>query len=138
MNHPALRVEWAKAKARADRWEEDVILLDEEMRRILVYCRWKENWWIEQVPRREGLSSSLAEGLHAYAQEQADMERRICSSWTTKWARARALAEPILSAALGAAPAAAAQELLDQASGLIELHIEEEYDRDAADSDFEE
>ena len=28
----ALRVEWVKAKAHVDRWEEEVILLDEEMR----------------------------------------------------------------------------------------------------------
>lgn len=27
----ALRVEWAKAKVRADRWEEEVVLLNEEM-----------------------------------------------------------------------------------------------------------
>jgi hypothetical protein len=34
----ALRVEWAKAKARAARWEEEVVLLDEEMRRVIQFC----------------------------------------------------------------------------------------------------
>jgi hypothetical protein len=138
MGFLALRVEWAKTKARGDRWEEEVVLLDEEMRRVLVYCRWKEIWWIEQIPRREGLPANVADGLHAYAHRQADMERRICSTWTTKWAHARTLAEPILSAALGAASATARQELVAEASELVELHIEEDHDRYAADSDFEE
>src|SRR5882762_2397788 len=33
----ALRVEWAKSQARADRWNEEVVLLDEEMRRVIEY-----------------------------------------------------------------------------------------------------
>ncbi|KIM91411.1 hypothetical protein PILCRDRAFT_607 [Piloderma croceum F 1598] len=90
MNDPltraALRVEWAKAKARVDWWQEEVILLDEEMRQVLEYCKWKEDWWIKQVPCRGDVSARLTEGLHAYAEEQADLERRIHSSWTTKWA----------------------------------------------------
>jgi len=34
----ALHVEWAKAKARANRWEEEVVLLNEEMCRTLEFC----------------------------------------------------------------------------------------------------
>ena len=105
---------------------------------MLVYCRWKEIWWIEQIPHHKGLPANVADGLHAYAHRQADMERWICSTWTTKWAHARTLAEPILSAALGAASATARQELVAEASELVELHIEEDHDRYAADSDFEE
>jgi hypothetical protein len=93
----ALGVEWAKAKARADRWEEDVILLDEEMRRVLEFCSWKARWWKERVSLRENLPGPYAEGLCAYAAEQADMEQRIRTAWTTKWADARQLAQPILS-----------------------------------------
>ncbi|KIM71813.1 hypothetical protein PILCRDRAFT_24708, partial [Piloderma croceum F 1598] len=85
LTRAALRVEWAKAKVRADRWEEEVVLLDEEMRRVLEFCRWKVSWWAEQVPRREALPAPLAEGLKAYAAEQADMEHRISLSWTAKW-----------------------------------------------------
>jgi hypothetical protein len=36
----SLHVEWAKAKAWANQWEE-VILLDEKMRQVLVFCGWK-------------------------------------------------------------------------------------------------
>ena len=114
-----------------------MILLDEEMRRVLEYCQWKEDWWIKQAPRCEDVSARLAEGLRAYAEEQADLERRIRLSWTTKWAIAREAARPILLAASDGAPAMAEQEV-PGASEHIELLIEEEHDADAADSDFEE
>ena len=130
----ALHVEWAKAKARADRWEEEVILLDEEMRRVLVFCQWKESWWMEQAPLRQGLSRALEEGLQAYAGEQADMEKQIRISWTAKWARARELAEPILLVAFGVAPV---QGLVEGSSDLIELDIEDEDDGGGGGSDYE-
>lgn len=134
----ALRVEWAKAKARADRWEEEVILLDEEMRRVLVFCQWKSAWWLEQVPLREGLRPQLAEGLQAYAEGQADMERRICLSWTAKWSQARELAAPILQAALGTTSAVLRQETVAESADMMEVDIEEDHDGAAGDSDFEE
>jgi hypothetical protein len=133
-----LRVEWAKAKARADRCEEEVILLDEEMRRVLQFCQWKAMWWLEQAPCREDLPPQLAEGLRAYAEEQADLERCISSLWTTKWAVARALAQPILLASLEAAPVLPTQEILAGTSEVIELNIDDEHDEHAGDSDFEE
>lgn len=34
-------VEWAKAKAQQDRWDEERQLLQEEMRRTVVYLEWK-------------------------------------------------------------------------------------------------
>lgn len=92
----ALGAEWAKAKARADRWEEDVILLDEEMRRVLQFCTWKVSWWKEQASLRKDLPEPLAEGLSAYSAEQADMEQMIHTAWTEKWASARQLAQPLL------------------------------------------
>ena len=113
-----------------------MILLDEEMRRVLEFCRWKEDWWIKQVPRHTDISPRLAEGLRAYAEEQADLERRTCSSWTTKWACARELAQPILLAASDGAPATARQEVPGELLECMEF-IEEEHDADAADSDFE-
>ena len=70
-----MRGEWAKAMAWADRWEEDIILLNEEMRRVLKFCTWKADWWTKQVLLRQGLDAPLAEGLHAYAAGQADMEQ---------------------------------------------------------------
>lgn len=66
------------------------------MRRVLEFCSWKASWWKEQVFLRENLSGPLEEGLCAYAAEQADMEQRIRTAWTAKWADARRLAQPLL------------------------------------------
>ena len=94
----ALGVEWAKAKARADRWEEEVVLLDEEMRRVLKFCKWKATWWMERVTLRKGLPGRSIEGFRAYATEQGEMEERIHAAWSTKWASTRQLAQPLLLA----------------------------------------
>ena len=96
MGTVGLGVEWAKTKARADRWEEEVVLLDEEMRRVLVFCNWKAAWWKEQVSLRNALPRTLMEGLHAYAGEQAGMELSIHAAWTAKWYDTRKLAQPLL------------------------------------------
>jgi hypothetical protein len=37
----SMRVEWAKAKARMTRWKEELLILQEEMRRVIAYHRWK-------------------------------------------------------------------------------------------------
>src|SRR6202789_1926498 len=39
-----LRVEWSKSQARKMRWEEEVQIIQEEMRRTIVYYEWKEQW----------------------------------------------------------------------------------------------
>jgi hypothetical protein len=111
-----------------------VVLLDEEMRRVLEFCDWKAVWWMEQVPLRDGLPAPLAEGLSAYAAEQADMERRIRAAWATKWAGARDLARPILLAVAGEEPV----ECIGTVVEPIELDIGEDGEGNADDSDFEE
>lgn len=96
-----------------------MILVNEEMRRVLAFCVWKKMWWLERGPVRqlyseplpdgvEGppgpvLSRELAEGLMAFAAEQGDMEDRIRAAWTIKWAGVRQLARPIILAIMGEA-----------------------------------
>jgi hypothetical protein len=130
----ALRVEWAKSMARADRWEEDVVMLDEEMRRVLAFCEWKADWWMRQVPLRQGVTGPLAEGLNAYAAEQADMERWIHKAWSEKWSRARELARPIIMAVMGESSILTK----DVEAGTVEFEIEEDHEGIEDDSDFEE
>ncbi|KAJ6498612.1 hypothetical protein DFH09DRAFT_1336611 [Mycena vulgaris] len=94
--HEGLRVEWAKIRARARRWTEEVDLLEEEMRRILVFLDWKAKWWRslkeartkESDPARYDTAMddpALCEGLHAYAERQAmiqeDMKARFEANW---------------------------------------------------------
>jgi hypothetical protein len=40
-----VRVEWLKLRARAARWREEILLLEEEMRRAIEFCDWKQRWW---------------------------------------------------------------------------------------------
>ncbi|KZP05467.1 hypothetical protein FIBSPDRAFT_699250, partial [Athelia psychrophila] len=71
----ALRIEWAKCKSRAVRWHEELMWLEEEMRRVLQFGDWKEEWWITRVAMRSVEDSALMEGLRAYALEHANIER---------------------------------------------------------------
>ncbi|KAF7300835.1 hypothetical protein MKEN_01309400 [Mycena kentingensis (nom. inval.)] len=49
----ALRIEWARTRARALRWNEELDLLEEEMRRILAFFSWRAEWW-ESRPAVQG------------------------------------------------------------------------------------
>ncbi|KAJ7763271.1 hypothetical protein B0H14DRAFT_2633766 [Mycena olivaceomarginata] len=77
-----IQVEWAKVRAQADRWREELILLEEEMQRSVVLCTWKQKWWQDHTEPRPGVSVPLAEGLQVYALEQVDW-------WTAKWSAVR-------------------------------------------------
>ncbi|KAJ7754658.1 hypothetical protein DFH07DRAFT_868558 [Mycena maculata] len=77
----ALRIEWCKAYARTRRWREDVVLVEEEMRRTIEFGYWMAaTWEMRAGARTRGVDEPLHEGLNAYAQEQ--LER--------KWAGIRA------------------------------------------------
>ncbi|KAG1903738.1 uncharacterized protein F5891DRAFT_947152 [Suillus fuscotomentosus] len=69
----SLRVEWCKARARAHRWEEEVQLLHEEMRRVIAFLDWHAGWWDTQGSRRTFSSLQAGEGALAYAQRQANL-----------------------------------------------------------------
>lgn len=136
MDYSALGVEWAKAKARAHRWEEEVVLLDEEMRRILVYCTWKAKWWrtesVRRVPELQDNDPCLTEGLAAYGERQAALEDSIFTKWTVKWKGIRDRAHPIILRVLGKEWDAA------NPAGILEPEIIEiEIDDDRDDDDNE-
>ena len=76
---------WARGKARADRWTEEVVILLEEMRRTLAYCDWKAGWWRERRDSRFG-SEELHDGTSAYASKQADMWNSLRQSFSGLWA----------------------------------------------------
>ncbi|KAJ6490424.1 hypothetical protein C8R47DRAFT_977475, partial [Mycena vitilis] len=64
--HDCVRVEWSKAKARKDRWEEEVALIREEMKRVLRFLRWRAMWWeMRRSTRTERVSAELRAGLQA-------------------------------------------------------------------------
>ncbi|KAF7327202.1 CxC2 domain-containing protein [Mycena kentingensis (nom. inval.)] len=75
--HEAMRVEWTRALARKNRWSEEVLLLEEEMRRVLRYLDWYSSWWRLQATRRQNVAPELAAGIRAYALQRAAFSERV-------------------------------------------------------------
>ncbi|KAJ7038551.1 hypothetical protein C8F04DRAFT_1255829 [Mycena alexandri] len=76
--HESMRIEWSRALARKTRWCEEVMLLREEMRRVLRYLEWQADWWERRKTEREDqVSVGLQHGLAAYAAKQAAFHRRL-------------------------------------------------------------
>ena len=44
----SMQVEWAKARARMIRWQEELLLVQEEMQRVIAYHEWRAGWWRER------------------------------------------------------------------------------------------
>lgn len=80
-----MRVEWAKAKARADRWHEEVLLVTEEMHRTICFMEWKATWWLEQSASRPDAPLYVQRGIAAYAAKQAAVCRSIARSFANRW-----------------------------------------------------
>ncbi|KAJ7225301.1 hypothetical protein GGX14DRAFT_556103 [Mycena pura] len=60
--HNDIRIEWTKARARADRWREELLYAEEEMRRTLEFGTWKAGWWDKRRQARSGVSAELVLG----------------------------------------------------------------------------
>ncbi|KAG6851412.1 hypothetical protein C0991_009328 [Blastosporella zonata] len=76
----ALRIEWCKAWARAHRWSEECLLLEEEMQQVVSFFGYKQVRWLK-------LASSVychidkvtSDGLRAYAARQANLQGKLLS-----------------------------------------------------------
>ena len=80
-----LRLEWAKSRAHAARAREEVMLLKEEMNRVLKYLEWKSEWWRQRAAARTDLNKYLTEGIRAYAQDQADVQAALRVHFRKLW-----------------------------------------------------
>lgn len=67
------------------RWEEEVTLLREEMRRVRAFLTWHADWWIGQQHRRLDAAEALQEGLEAYARRQAHLRIALREQFARKW-----------------------------------------------------
>jgi hypothetical protein len=65
-NFEGLRLEYCKAYARVQRWREEVVLLQEEMRRTLVSLEWRANQW-DICSSSTSAVDPHTEGVIAYA-----------------------------------------------------------------------
>lgn len=82
---PALRVEYAKSKARVARWSEEVVLVAEEMRRTVAFLDWKSKWWLKQMSQRTNISADIQSGLEAYAKRQSMQMNKLAYRFAFQW-----------------------------------------------------
>ncbi|KAJ7178679.1 hypothetical protein C8R43DRAFT_1118051 [Mycena crocata] len=83
--HDSIRVEWSRALARKLRWEEEVLLVQEEMRRVLRYLEWQGSWWQERLVARPDASPQVQAGVRAYSLKQSVIHQRIATHFRTTW-----------------------------------------------------
>ena len=81
-----LRVEWTTSFARLERWKEEVELLEEEMRRVVMFLERKSQDWLAKVEAPCGNTTpDIESGLKAYAGKQAAIYHNIALSFTKCW-----------------------------------------------------
>ena len=81
-----MRVEWAQCVARADRWEEEVTLLQEEMRRVVHFLEWRSGDWLAKANSREGIvGPTVQAGLSAYASKQGAIHHNLAVRFCQRW-----------------------------------------------------
>jgi hypothetical protein len=80
-----LRVEWSKSQARKMRWEEEVQIIQEEMRRTIVYYEWKQQWWLEKNYQQTNSEDAIQHGITAYSQKQAHYCKCMAESFAIAW-----------------------------------------------------
>ncbi|KAJ7164597.1 hypothetical protein C8R43DRAFT_1122474 [Mycena crocata] len=111
--HESMRVEWCRAKARKVRWEEEVLLLREEMRRVLRYLEWQRDWWLARKEVRQDESPELRHGLEVYARRHAAMHNSLLGFFRNEW-----------SLSVGAAARSVVEEVAEDGADLVDLFAE--------------
>lgn len=84
-----MMADWAKARERARRFEEEVELSEEEMRRTLLFFSWSAEEW-ERRAQLHGFSGKrlpddVVEGLRAYALRRSAMFRELIKVFVSDW-----------------------------------------------------
>ncbi|KIJ19290.1 hypothetical protein PAXINDRAFT_153323 [Paxillus involutus ATCC 200175] len=73
------------ARAQANQWGEEVELLFEEKHRILAFLEWHVAWWSERANTIITDNPVYAEGLRAYAEQQASLRWDLVGQFTHTW-----------------------------------------------------
>ena len=85
----SLRAHWARCQARAERYEEEVKLTTEEMRRTLEFFKWKSSWWLSLQDARMDSATppdpQIQHGLRAYARRQASIYSSLVDTYVDHW-----------------------------------------------------
>jgi hypothetical protein len=81
----SVRVQYAKTLANAERWEEELILVPEEMRRTMLSFEHMVPWWSSQVNQRPEASAPLQDALAAHARREATIYQEHLVNFATTW-----------------------------------------------------
>ena len=81
----AVRVEFLKARARCHRFAEEIKLIKEEQRRILVSLHRASLDWDARALASHEQNIIIREGLTCYAAEQAEIRRAMAQSYLHIW-----------------------------------------------------
>lgn len=81
----SMRVEWAKTRARMTRWTEELLIVQEEMRRMISYQEWKAAWWRDQAFMRNKGDAGVLSGVAGYANKQAAICERLAVQCVSHW-----------------------------------------------------
>ena len=80
---------WARCQARAERYEEEVELTLEEMRRTLEFFKWKSQWWLTlqdaRVQPGMSLDPQVLHGLRAYSHRQSSTYSSLVTTYINHW-----------------------------------------------------
>ncbi|KAK7047944.1 hypothetical protein VNI00_006272 [Paramarasmius palmivorus] len=86
-DNEVLQSEWCRARARAMRAWEEVLLVREEMRRTLAYLNWRAQQWEAHANTKIAASAAHREGFEAFARKQAGVHWGLKESFQKKWSR---------------------------------------------------
>ena len=69
------------------RWTEEIMLVQEEMRRVCSYLSWYENWWSSRtdVGCMRQYDPFISEGITAYAEQQAHLRASLRGQFQALW-----------------------------------------------------
>lgn len=85
----SIRAHWARCQARAERYEEEVQLTVEEMRRTLEFFRWKSRWWLSLQDTRPNSAAppdpQVVHGLRACSHRQASVYSSLVNIYVEYW-----------------------------------------------------
>jgi hypothetical protein len=81
-----MRVEWAQCEARTDCWEEEVTLLQVEMRWVVQFLEWRSGDWLSKVDlRASSVTPAVRSGLSPYAKKQTAVFHNLAVQFCQRW-----------------------------------------------------
>lgn len=77
-------MEYVKVKARVTCWHEEILLIVEEMRRMVTFLQWKSHWW-RNLMAEHHICIDIQRGSLAYSCHQEaqllDLGRKFAVLW---------------------------------------------------------